>query len=206
MTRQPVSAGRGRYVRNDPNAPIPAPRKAFSPQRVGRKGGMADTSWAPGGESPKMVGFGERVPRPWPRSVQLERSDAGGIAPPRRREGLSTDHGTEMEVERGAATQADVRRVLRTLWRRKYWVVFSVGVAVFLALVSASRQTKLYEASANVRFDDPADSSLFGLGAVRVQTPEQQAATEQQTASAPEVKRKVAEQLGAAQYRHIRGL
>lgn len=102
--------------------------------------------------------------------------------------------------------QVDVRRVAARFWRRKWWVVVPAVVAVNLSLLSSLRQDSVYRASAQARYADPSEVSVFGFSSGRFVDPVRQATTEVIAAQSTDVRNKVAEELGvlAASVRSLR--
>lgn len=96
-----------------------------------------------------------------------------------------------------AARYVTLRDYLRVL--RRYWILITLIAAVGAAagLANSERQKPLYEATAEVNFQDPTqDLSIVGLGSSFFQTPAAIAAVNAQTASSPSVSRRVASLLG----------
>jgi capsular exopolysaccharide synthesis family protein len=101
-----------------------------------------------------------------------------------------------MQPNSPAARYVTLRDYLRVFRRHRIAIVVIAAIGAAAGIYDAKRQTPVYQASASVSFQDPAqDASLVGLGTSVVQTPAQLAAANAETLTRPQVILKVQRQL-----------
>ena len=67
-----------------------------------------------------------------------------------------------MSVEVDAESSTNLRATLGTIWRRKWWIVAALGIAVGFSVFQSGKSTKQYAATATVSAIDPNQTSVFG--------------------------------------------
>lgn len=101
-----------------------------------------------------------------------------------------------MEVDNESAP-TDIRKSLRVLWNRKWWIACAVGGAVVISLLLSSRAGDVYAARSRVAIGEPLTVATADFAVARVgQTPEREMATQLQIVLSAPVGERVGEKLG----------